>query len=142
MQKVRLPKFPEDLLKEYQSPRYDRLAIGLTETPVLPPPFQLTVPMKYCWCCARGWRAPSHDSGAAQLVPRPIGRTQIFTHLLYQYQVNYSLDKLTGQLPTAVPPLCHCASHAPLFFDSLSTDIGLLSAGRLATGAQSNHNQP
>lgn len=109
MQNVRLPKFPEDLLKEYQSPRYDRLAIGLTETPVLPPPFQLTVPMKYCWCCARGWRAPSHDSGVAQHVPRPIGRTQIFTHLLLPVPSKLlpgQADRVAADCCATTVPLC------------------------------------
>jgi hypothetical protein len=69
--------------------------------------------------------APSHDSGMAQLVPTPIGRTQIFIHFTLPVP---SKVLYTGSCRL----LCHCASHAPLFFDSLSTDIGLLSAGRLA----------
>jgi len=65
--------------KEFQSPQYDRLAIGPTETPMLPPLSSLLYLRSPAGAVPRGG-APSHDSGVAQLVPTPIGRTQIFIH--------------------------------------------------------------
>jgi len=111
--------------KESQSPPYDRLAIGLTKTPVLPPLSSLLYP-----------RSPAGAVPAGGALLHMIPAWHNLCHALLVVQKSLSIYfyqcrklPLDKQLPTAVPLCLAC----PAVFRArcpVSTDIGLLRAER------------